>query len=260
MVPGIAHTQFYQTCFDLIAAGRANDIAMEHAIFVLRQMRKGGEPLSTADAIAITHHAGMLAQLRGRSHTTLDDINDALVTCCCKGNPNEEGTKLRAAMDGASIGTKIGKVTSKLGRLPIVNDFHTQLADLDLGEVLGKEKKLAVRLDKRDALAARKSAFLHRLVFLKIPFAALASTGGDYSGTLFREDWQLKWDPKTEPALIEENLYGDSVESAALNRLCEAIATAGANAGATCDRLLHAVDMDLPNLVQVAQAAAGQAH
>src|SRR5205085_3352197 len=91
------------------------------------------------------------------------------------------------------------------------------------------------------------------------PFAALASTVGDFSGTIFREDWQLKWDPKTEPALIEQNLYGDSVESAALNRLREAIAAAGANAGATCERLLRAVDMDLADLVQVAQATAGQA-
>src|SRR5262249_20466707 len=251
--------QFYQMCFDLIAEGRAGDIAMEHAIAVLRQMRKGGEPLSTADAIAITHHAGMLARLRGRSHTTLDDIDDALVTCCCKGDPRDEGIKLRTAMDAAGIGTKIGKVTAKLGRLPIVNDFHAQLADLELGEVLGKEKKLALRLDKREPLAARRSAFLHRLVFLETPFAALASTGGDFSGTIFREDWQLKWDPKTEPALIEQTLYGDTVESAALNRLREAIAATSASAGATCDRLLRAVDMNLPNLVQAAEAAAGHA-
>jgi hypothetical protein len=251
--------QFYQTCFDLIAKGRAGDIAMEHAIAVLRQMRKGGEPLSTADAIAITHHAGMLAQLRGRGHTTLDDIDDAILTCCCKGDPRDEGSKLREAMDAAGIGTKIGKVTDKMGRLPIVNDFHTQLADLDLGEVLGKEKKLAVRLDKRDSRADRRSAFFHRLVFLEVPFAAKGATGGDFSGTLFREDWQLKWDPKTEPALIEKNLYGDSVESAAVNRLRESIAAAGASAGATCDRLLRAVDMNLPDLVGAAEAAAGQA-
>jgi hypothetical protein len=201
----------------------------------------------------------MLAGLRGRGHATLDDIEDALVTCCCKGDPRDEGQKLRVAMDAAGIGTKIGKVTSKLGRLPIVNDFHAQLADLELGQVLGKEKKLAVRLDKRDALAGRRSAFLHRLVYLEIPFAALASTGGDFSGTIFREDWQLKWDPRTEPALIEQNLYGDTVESAALNRLREAIASSAANAGATCDRLVRAVDLNLPDLMQVAEATAGQA-
>jgi hypothetical protein len=251
--------QFYQTCFDLAAAGRSPDVAMEHAIAVLRLMRRSGDPLSTADAIAVTHHAAMLARLRGRGHATLDDIADALVTCCCKGNPAEEGAKLRHAMDAAGVGTKIGKVTSALGRLPIVDDFHAQLSDLELGEVLVKETKITVRLDKRDPLAARRSAFFHRLRFLDVPFAAMSGTGGDFSGTIFREDWQLKWEPRTEPDLIEQNLYGDTVEAAALARLREAIAQAGESAGETCERLLRAVDMDLPDLVRAAEDACGRA-
>jgi hypothetical protein len=251
--------QFYQTCYDLIAENRAGDIAMEHAISVLQHMRKSGEPLSTADAIAITHHAAMLSNLRGRAHLTLDDIDDAVVTCCCKGNPEDEGLKLRTAMDKAGIGTKLGKVTPKLGRLPILNDFHTQLADLSLGEALGQEKRLTLRLDKRDPAAARRAVFFHRLTYLKIPFAARTSTGGDFSGTIFREDWQLKWDPKTEPSLIEENLYGDSIETAAIQRLRESLATASNNAGETCGQLLGAVDMDLPDLTRLAASAAAAA-
>jgi hypothetical protein len=251
--------RFYQTCYELTNAGRAGDIALEHAVAVLRAVRKEGDPLSTADAIAATHHALMLARLRGRGHATLDDIHDALITCCCKGDPSDEGSKLRRAMDAAGVGNKIGKVTPALGRLPIVNDFHAQVADLDIDEVLGNEKKLALKLDKRDLKDARRSAFFHRLRFLEIPFAALASTGGDFSGTLFREDWRLKWEPSTEPALIEQNLYGDSVESAALARLREAIAEARDHAGATCERLLQAVDLDLPGLVQAAEDACGHA-
>src|SRR4051812_25071111 len=201
----------------------------------------------------------MLARLRGRTHPTLDDVDDALVTCCGKGDPAEEGTRLRQAMDAAGIGTRIGKVTAKLGRLPIVNDFHAQATDLELGETLGKEKKLSLRLDERDPRGARRGGFLHRLAYLDVPFAALAGTGGDFSGTLFREDWQLKWEPRTEPALIEQNLYGDTVEAAALARLREAIAGAAASAGETCERLLRAVDMDLPDLVRAAEAACGRA-
>jgi hypothetical protein len=75
----------------------------------------------------------------------------------------------------------------------------------------------------------------------------------------FREDWQLKWDPQTEPGLIEQNLYGDTIETAALNRLRESIAEAGANAGATCERLVRAVDMDLPDLVRASEDACGAA-
>lgn len=60
-------------------------------------MRKSGDPPSTADAIAITHHAGMLARLRGRGHTTLDDIDDALITCCCKPPPRHHRNHGHAA-------------------------------------------------------------------------------------------------------------------------------------------------------------------
>ncbi len=251
--------QFYQACHDLTQAGRAGDIALEHCIAVLRLVRRAGDPLSTADAIAATHHAALLARLRGRSRPTLDDIDDALVTCCCKGNPAEEGARLRKAMDSAAIGTRIGKVTPALGRLPVVDDFHAQVADLGLGEAIGKEKRLHLKLDKRQPLDARRSAFLHRLRFLEIPFATMAGSGGDASGTLFREDWQLKWEPRTEPALIEETLYGDTVEAAALARLREAIARAGAGAGETSERLLQAVDMDLPDLIPAVETACGAA-
>ncbi|MDX1929497.1 MAG: DUF5682 family protein [Pirellulaceae bacterium] len=248
--------QFYQTCYQMIAEGRDEHIAMEHAISVLRQVRKAGDPLSTADAIAITHHAKMLSALRGRNHTTLDDIDDAIITCCCKGDPTEEGTKLRTAMDAVGIGTKIGKVTDRLGRLPIVADFYDQIAALSLNYVIDKEKKFSLRLDKREALDAKQSAFLHRMVFLKVPLASLTSTGGDFSGTLFREDWGVKWDPKTEPALIEQTLYGDTIERAALHRLREVIAKAGVHSGEACVQLLQAVNMELQDLIPETEEAA----
>jgi hypothetical protein len=192
---------FYQACYDLVAAGRADDIALEHAIAVLRQIRKAGEPLSTADAIAITHHASMLARLRGRHHATLDD---ALITCCCKGDPRDEGLKLRSAMDAAGIGNKIGKVTPKLGRLPIVADFQGQLADLYLGAVLGKKKRLALRLDERGPLDARRSAFSQRLAMAasqsravpsSLPLSTLSPWGEVNVARLRRssEAWRLSW-------------------------------------------------------------------
>jgi Family of unknown function (DUF5682) len=252
---GVRAPQFYQTCYELTADGLARQIGMEHAIAVLRRMRRGGDPLSTADAIAATHHAEMLARLRGRGHATLDDIEDALLTCCCKGDPADEGMKLRRAMDEAGVGTKIGKVTPALGRLPIVDDFHVQVADLELGDVLGQERRQSLRLDKREAMDSRRSAFLHRLGLLGVPFAALTGSGGGMSGTIFREDWAIKWEPRTEPSLIEQGLYGDTIESAALARLREAIAEAGTSAGKTCERLLQSVDMDLPELIQVAESS-----
>src|SRR5262249_40906157 len=45
--------QFYQTFWELARAGRSRDVLVEHVIAVLKQARKEGEPLSSADAIAV---------------------------------------------------------------------------------------------------------------------------------------------------------------------------------------------------------------
>lgn len=234
---------------------------MEYVVAVLKQARREGEPLSSADAIAVSQHARMLGRLRGRPTPILDDIHDALITCCCKGKPEDDGVHLLKAIDAVDIGTKVGKVTSALGRLPIVNDFHNQMADLDLGELLEKEKMLELKLDKRLEKDARRSVFFHRLHFLQVPLGEQldASTGEVVTGTLFREKWVLRWSPQVEPALIEQNLYGDTVEAATLSRLQEQLARDEGNAALTCQRLAESIDMDLPNLVRQVEDACGRA-
>jgi hypothetical protein len=253
--------RFYETLYELTQAGRAADVAVEHIVAVLEQGRKAGEPLSSADAIAATGHAEMLARLRGRPVPVLDDIHDALITCCCKGDPAQEGRHLLHAMDVAGIGHLVGKVTPALGRLPVVNDFHCQLADLDLGEVMGREKRIHLTLDLRKPIDSRRSAFLHRLVFLDVPLGGLtdAPSGELGTGTIFREKWALGWNPRVEDALIEQVLYGDSVEAAAVGRLRERLAQEAGHAGNTCCRLLDAAGMDLPDLVSRAEQLAGNA-
>ena len=253
--------QFYQTVWELTEAGRSESLVAEHSIDVLKRVRRAGHGTSSADAISIHQHAGMLAGLRGRRTPILDDIQDAIITCCCKGNPDDEGLPLRRAIDEANVGTKIGKVTSKLGHLPIVNDFFSQVSDLDLGESIGHERLVKRDLDKRQTLDDRRSVFLHRLRFLEVPFASLteSQTTDLASGLLFRERWSIKWNPKVEPHLIEQTLLGESIEAAVFSRLREQLAVTAQQAGATCGALRRATDMDLPNLIVELQAACGLA-
>ncbi len=253
--------QFYQTSWELTESGRSEDLVAEHSIDVLKRVRRSGHHASSADAVAIHQHAHMLAGLRGRRTPILDDIQDAIITCCCKGNPNDEGLPLRKAIDEANIGTRIGKVTSRLGHLPIVNDFFSQLSDLELGETVGHERLVKMDLDKRQPLDDRRSIFLHRLRFLEVPFATLTETqSADLaSGLLFRERWAMKWNPKVEPHLIEQTLLGESIEAAVFSRLREQLATTSQQAGATCRALRQATDMDLPNLILELQATCGAA-
>ena len=252
--------KFYEKVFDH-AGKRGEDepwvaAMVDHVTAVLARGRREGESLSAADAISVTQHARLLAALRGRPAPILDDIRDALISCCCKGRPEEEGRHLLAAMTSTEVGNAIGRVTPALGRMPIVHDFHAQLDELDLGEVIGKEKRLTVTLDLREPQGAARSAFLHRLAKLEVPLAALESRGAGGSATLFREKWRLAWSPKVEVQLIEKNMYGDTIESAAMAQLEEEVAMEQRQAGATCRRLLESVAMQLPHLVQKLEVAA----
>ncbi len=232
---------------------------VEHVTSVLGRGRKDGELLSSADAIAVTQHARLLAALRGRPAPILDDLRDALISCCVKGRPDEEGRGLVRAMTAVEVGNAVGRVTPELGRMPIVHDFHAQLDALDLGDVMGQDQRLVVTLDLREDLGARRSAFFHRLAQLEVPLGELEGRATGDGTRLFREKWRLAWSPQVEPRLIENNAYGDAVETAAMARLEEAIARQQRHAGETCRQLREAVHMQLPHLVQRLEAAAGAA-
>ena len=193
----------------------------------------------------------MLAALRGRAEPVLDDLHDAIMTCCCKGNPAEQGLPLRRAIDKIDIGNRIGKVPKSAPRLPIVSDFYDEIERLDLSKTIEREKLNKLQLDKRKEPEFAQSAFFHRLTFIKIKFAKIESTTKtDFaSGLIFRERWNLKWSPTVEAKLIERNLLGDSIESAATNQLRQNLVDDVGNAGVICGNLVAAMQMNLPNLV-----------
>ncbi len=257
---GTRAPQFYQRVWELSMAGRPQDIVVEHIVTVLTEARRKGQPLSSADAIAVLQHTDMLSRLRGRAMPVLDDLHDALITCCCKGDPREEGTALFRAMDAADIGSSIGKVTQALGQLPVVNDFYRNMDALQLNEALGKEKRLQIEIDKRDQLGERQSVFLHRLRFLAVPLCAMSESPiADQSGTIFREKWYLKWSPAVEAALIDLNLLGDSIEAAAMSRLRKVLKQDERSAGLTANHLVRAIDMDMPDLIKSTEETLSQA-
>lgn len=253
--------QFYQTLWDLRSQNQESDLLIEHVVATLKQARKEGEPLSSADAISTCQHAEMLARLRGRAMPILDDIHDALITCCCKGDPDDVGVHLIKAITHADIGTKIGRVTDALGRLPVVNDFYKQMDDLELAECMSREQLIKLNLDKRKALHNKQSIFLHRLSWLQVGLAELLEApSGDFAGgSLFAERWGLKWTPDVESNLVDCNLYGDTIESAAMTRFRELLAKEETNAGRASGLLVDAINMDLPNIIQEVEAVLGNA-
>jgi hypothetical protein len=252
--------RFYEMCYESHCSGVGQDqLVIDYVVDVLKEARKRGEIYSSADAISATQQALLLARLRGRIQPVLDDILDALITCCCKGNPKTDAGHLLESIDEVNIGTRLGRVTDRIGRLPIINDFYEQLDKLDLEEVAAREKVVSCALDKRQPNDAARSAFLHRLVFLGVEIGAVQREVSPFGQSIFKEHWKLKWSPKIEAALIEKNLHGDTVEAAATTLLRESLGVNANEAGPACRQLVQAVDMDLPQLVAQAEQATGHA-
>jgi hypothetical protein len=250
--------RYYEMCFDNNAGGgEQGQVVIDYVIDVIKEARRRGERLSSADAIGATQHALMLARLRGRHNPLLDDILDAMITCCCKGDPKTEATHLFEAIDEVNIGTRLGRVTDRIGRLPIVSDFYEQLDRLELDEVVAREKVCTYALDKRQPKDFARSAFLHRLVFLGLEIGAVQREAAPFGQSIFKEHWRLKWSPKLEATLIERNLHGDTIETAATTLLAESLGASAHEAGPACRRLVQAVDMDLPQLIAQAEQMTG---
>src|SRR5205814_1616267 len=71
--------RFYESCFEHHSAGNEQDqVVIEYVIDCLKESRRRGELFSSADAIAATQQALMLARLRRHHSPVLDDIRDAL--------------------------------------------------------------------------------------------------------------------------------------------------------------------------------------
>ncbi|HUB27819.1 MAG TPA: DUF5682 family protein [Tepidisphaeraceae bacterium] len=252
--------QFYQKLWEMRDAGSSHQaIVIDHIVSVLERARKESIGFSSADAISATQHAGLLSTLRNRRSTTLDDIRDALVTCCVKGEVRADGGPLLEAMDELEIGTRLGRVTGKLGRVPILTDFYDQLDTLQLKQLAESEKVLPISLDLRRPLDASRSAFCHRLKYLGIEIGGLQRETNPLGQSLFKEHWRLQWSPKLEAALIERVLHGDTVEAAAISTAREKLAACAYDASEAARQLTASIDMDLPALVAGGQQAAGQA-
>jgi hypothetical protein len=252
--------QFYETLFEGRRRGtRTTEILAEHALSILAKARAEGEALAAADAIAVTHQTHLLAAIRGRSEPVLDDLHDALVTCCVKGAPDLEGAALQRAISEIDIGHRVGRVTDAVGRLPIAADFYASIDALGLGALFEGEKRLTRRLDLREPAGAAESAFLHRLVHLGVPIGDMQRAADALEQSIHRENWRIAWSPAIDEALIERSLDGDTIETAAATMLGRKLAASSGDAGATAAELVAAVDMSLPGIEAATESACAAA-
>ncbi|MCB1589170.1 MAG: hypothetical protein KDI56_09735, partial [Xanthomonadales bacterium] len=235
--------------------GEPEQALIEESVGILQQARRKGERLASADAIAVQHHAVLLAQLRGRALPTLDDLDDALLSCCVKGDPTTDGAQLQRIMRRVHVGDRIGKVTPAAGQLPLVRDYYAQIEALELSELLQREQVQWLKLDLRQPQDAARASFFERLRQLDVKLAERQDERNPFGHSLFQQRWRWLWSADGEAALIERSLDGDSVVAAAQTGFLRELGDAGLDAGGCCRLLLRAVAMDLPELMRHAREA-----
>lgn len=171
-----------------------------------RVLRDEGLTASTASAIDATALARSLAAIRGQRRTGLEELRDACASALCHGDE----IPLRVVERRLVVGEALGEVDSGVPRQPLAADLDAAIKRLRLPR---EELPREIALDLRTAAGRAKSALLHRLLLLEIPWAELSRR--DAGRGTYRERWTLAWKPEIEVALAEALRFGTTVESAA---------------------------------------------
>lgn len=220
-----------------------------------RHLSQQGLEVSVAEVIAAEGMLLALAQFRGHEIPSREDLRDAVRSTWIKGAMDEAHGHLLTAVDQFLVGSAVGVVSAKAGAPPIVRDFDLQLKELRLPKRQDRAMARQVNLDIHGRKPHRKkSAFLHRLTELGVPYARL-EMGPDFVGRKdldrVREIWQVRWLPAVDGALVERSIYGVTIAEAAERHLLlrfRKLEAAGADSAV--EILTRALVMSFPQLAQ----------
>ena len=161
--------------------------------------------------------ADTLAAIRDLPAPGLDELREAALATLC-GGETERLALIRARLE---IGEKLGEVPAETPTVPLQHDLERLQRRLRLKPSAGERH---LDLDLREVNGRARSELLHRLRLLGVGWGEPRAVSGK-SGT-FHEVWTLQWRPELSLALIEANVWGNTVESASASRVRDLAETA----------------------------------
>lgn len=248
---------YFELIWDCLQAGGVEAVPPEFLSRVARWLRQSGTPKSTAEVIEGVRLARTLAGFRGGRTPTLRDLEDAAITCIGHG----ERAAIADALVRAEVGTATGSLREGVSQTSIQDDFTRQMQRLKLTDFrtpVAQTLKLDLRENRfvKSADAAfldlHRSAFLHRLAALGVPFARRQALQQD-SGT-WAEMWDLAWTPEAEIALVESVLLGETVEAATAYKFATRL-TDCTDLGEAAAIVRQACECGMPDTMETARSA-----
>lgn len=207
---------------------------------VAQVLRMEGFDVSSANVIEAVRLAETLAALRDLPMPGLAELHEATLTVLCHGDE----APLRIIRDQLEIGERMGEVPPETPIVPLQRDLEARMRKLRLKPA--PESK-ALDLDLREPNDLAKSHLLHQLVLLGIPWGRPQRTGAGKQGT-FHELWAVRWEPEFAVRIIEANIWGNTVEIAAVARAIHE-AEAAADLPQLTDLLQRVILASLPAAV-----------
>jgi hypothetical protein len=241
---GIESPGYYQHLWSV-----PDEITVRWMIRVAQLLRAQDLDASSASVIEAVRLGHSLAALRDRPVPGLSEFNDAVRAVFCFGDE----TPMQLIAEKLIVGDLLGHVPEVTPSLPLQQDLQREQKRLRLPP----EASHHIRdLDLRKPNDLDRSRLLHRLRLLNIRWGAMERATG--KGT-FREMWRLQWQPEFAVAVIEANVWGNTVSSAAsararaeADRLQELPALTALVEDALLADLPEAIDHIMTRLEQVA--------
>ena len=212
--------------------------AIRWSTLAARLLRDADLDASSAAIIETVRLAEALAALRDAPLPGLRELREAVLTVMCHG----DATPFALVRNALEIGEALGHAPEGAPAVPLARDVERLSRSLRLKHTTEIKE---LELDLRSETDRERSKLLRRLLILGI---AWGTPSDERRGTgTFREAWTLAWKPELAIAIVEANVHGNTVETAAESR---AIAQAHEGAlGALTELLWLAVRADLPRAI-----------
>jgi Family of unknown function (DUF5682) len=175
-----------------------------------RLLREKDLDASSAGVIEAVRLADALAAVRNLRSPGLAELNEAIQAVLCHG----EAAPMQLIRRRLEIGDVLGAVPEETPAVPLARNLSQLQKSLRLKP--STESRL-IDLDLRKEIDLARSHLLHQLNLLGIHWGDVERTGGRTS--TFHEVWRLEWQPEFAVAIIEANVWGNSVEGAATARV-----------------------------------------
>jgi hypothetical protein len=175
-------------------------------------LREEGLDTSSASVIEAVRLSESLAALRELPMPGMAELHEAIETVLCNGDP----APMRLIRYKLEIGDRLGEVPSETPAVPLQRDLEARQRRLRLKP---STEQITLDLDLRNETDRARSQLLHQLRLLNIAWGQQQRVPGNKRST-FHELWQLQWQVEFVIALIEANVWGNNIETAATNLAC----------------------------------------